>query len=172
MSCKAATGGTRPARRAGVSAESTVAMQLTPNAAITVRADSTNPVPGKCPGNGPVLIATRSAAATPVTEYQPGQRRNDPEEQRLQQHRPAHLPGIGTDATQQSQLTRALRDRHRNGEVDHERADQRGHRDSRQGDDRPVALADLGRAYGRHRFNHATHRRRPTAPGTSVRRPR
>ena len=116
----AAIGGTRVARKAGPIAASMATSVPTNSGSRTV---SGFRVIAEVGSPDPALSnSVSSSFAKPMPDHDPGQRRQQADHQRLDQHRAQHLAAAGADRAQQGELAGALGDRDRERVEDDEGA--------------------------------------------------
>ena len=141
---RAATGGTRVARRAGAREASSVTIVPTAIGSDTVRGWMVSAAGGR-----PNPTASNSAPAASRSGHptaMPISGRDEPDRERLAQDAPQDLPPHGTDGAQHRELPHALGDRDREGVEDDERAHEHGGTGECQegrGEERVDAAGDL-----------------------------
>ena len=123
-SCSAAIGGTRVARAAGTTAESSVTRMPTASATTTVRGASTRPLCGMSMLGGLEELDDAGGDAEAGEDAQ--HRREQAHDERLAGDAEQHLAPRGAEGAQHGELAAPLGDGHREGVEDDEGADEHG----------------------------------------------
>src|SRR5215207_8770020 len=143
---RAATGGTRVALRAGMTAASTVTIRPTASETTTVRGWNWM-AGGRDVGPEEGAQQRLQAAGDQHPEAEADQRCDQGDDHRLEQHRVHHLAAAGPQAAQQGQLAGALGDDDGEGVEDQEGAHQQGHEgegEQRGAEEPPDGVVDGG----------------------------